>query len=64
MHINSVLGQKRQGGESKILGCKISWPCDCKWNEHFMKETVKLDSPKLIQFLVDGTRVSEVYGTG
>ena len=29
-----------------------------------MKETVKLDSSKLIQFLVDGTRVIEVYGTG
>ena len=24
------LDKKRQGSESKILGYKISWPCDCK----------------------------------
>ena len=29
-----------------------------------MKATAKLDSSKLIQFSVDGSRVSEVYGTG
>ena len=29
-------GKKRQEVESKILGCKNSWPCDCKRYENFM----------------------------
>ena len=57
-HTNSVLEQKRQGGESEILGYKFSGHTTADIYGNFMEVAGKVNSYRLIQISIGGSRVN------